>query len=200
MNIGIFSIQGDVEENIISTKEALKKMGISGQVKEVKTPSEIENIDGIIIPGGESTTIGQLSLVNASLKTVQKKIKEGMPAFGICAGLILLSKNVSDRIKGKTDQPVLELLDVTIERNSFGHQSDSFETELDLNSIDIPKFNGVFIRAPSILKTGDGVETLATLDEKIVAVKNGNILATAFHPELTNDSSLHEHFVKMIQN
>ena len=199
MNIGVLSLQGDVAEIIASTKTALSELHETGQVTEVKTPDQISKLDGLIIPGGESTMIGQLSLINGSLKKIKEKINSGMPVFGICAGLILLSKNAKDRVIGSTDQPLLDLLNVDVERNSFGRQRDSFEAEISMDSINIPKFNGVFIRAPSIPEVGDNVDIIAKFNEKIVAVKQGNILATAFHPELTTDVSLHKFFVKILQ-
>jgi 5'-phosphate synthase pdxT subunit len=122
-----------------------------------------------------------------------------MPVFGICAGLILLSKNAKDRVMGNVDQPLLDLLDVKVERNSFGRQRDSFEAKISLEPVNISSFNGVFIRAPSISDIGNDVEILSKFNEKIIAVKQGNILATAFHPELTTDISLHKYFVKIIQ-
>ena len=199
MNIGVLSLQGDVAENIASTEAALSELHETGQVTEVKTPDQISKLDGLIIPGGESTMIGQLSLINGSLKKIKEKINSGMPVFGICAGLILLSKNAKDRVIGSTDQPLLDLLNVDVERNSFGRQRDSFEAEISMDSINIPKFNGVFIRAPSIPEVRDNVDIIAKFNEKIVAVKQGNILATAFHPELTTDVSLHKFFVKILQ-
>ena len=199
LNIGILSVQGDVEENVISTKDALYQLGESGEVNTVKTPEDIAKLDGLIIPGGESTMIGQLSLVNGALKKIKEKVESGMPIFGICAGLIVLSKNAKDRVVGKTEQPLLDLLDVQVERNSFGRQRDSFEADVSMESIEIPKFNGVFIRAPSISEVGSGVEVVSKFNEKIVAVKQGNLLATAFHPELTDDASMHKHFVKMVK-
>lgn len=199
LTIGILSVQGDVYENIKSTELALKEAGLKGTVITVKTPEQISKVDGLVIPGGESTMIGQLSLVNGALKKIKEKIESGMPVFGICAGLILLSNNAKDRIVGKTDQPLLDLLDVNVERNSFGRQKDSFEADLDLSSVNIPNFKGVFIRAPSIVDTGKNVQVLSKFNEKIVAVKQGNILATAFHPELTEDVSMHKYFVNVIQ-
>ena len=198
LNIGILSVQGDVAENIISTKQALNELGQYGTVQTVKTPEQIAKIDGLIIPGGESTMIGQLSLVNGSLKQIKEKIETGMPVLGICAGLILLSKNATDRVVGDTNQPLLDLLDVKVERNSFGRQKDSFEAEVSMDLINIQKFHGVFIRAPLIIELGDKVETISKFNEKIVAVKEGNILGTAFHPELTSDVSLHKFFVNLV--
>ena len=199
LNIGILSIQGDVAENGASMKAALKELGQTGNLIKVKTPEQLSKLDGLIIPGGESTVIGQLSLINGLLKQVKEKIESGMPVFGICAGLILLSKNAEDRVIGNTDQPLLDLLDVKVERNSFGRQRDSFETKISLEPVNISSFHGVFIRAPSISNVGSDVEVLSKFNEKIVAVKQGNIIATAFHPELTTDISLHKYFVKIIQ-
>ena len=199
LNIGVLSIQGDAAENLSSTQDALKELSQEGIVHTVKTPEQIVKLDGLIIPGGESTMIGQLSLINGSLKQIKEKIESGMPVLGICAGLILLSKEAKDRVVGETDQPLLDLLDVQVERNSFGRQQDSFEVEISMDSINIPKFNGVFIRAPSIVEVGDNVETVSKFNEKIVAVKQNNMLGTAFHPELTSDVSLHKYFVNMIK-
>ena len=200
IKVGVLSLQGDVAENIASTKTALSELNKTGTVTEVKTPEQISELDGLIIPGGESTMIGQLSLINGSLKKIKEKIEAGMPVLGICAGLILLSKKAKDRVVGYTDQPLLDLLDVQVERNSFGRQRDSFEAEISMDSLNIPKFNGVFIRAPSISEVGENAEVISKFNEKIVAVKQGNMLGTAFHPELTHDVSLHKYFVNMIKH
>ena len=200
LTVGVLSIQGDVQENIISTKAALDELGFDGTVTDVKTPDEISQLDGLIIPGGESTTIGQLSLVNGSLKVLKEKIDGGMPVLGICAGMIMLSKTANDKVVGKTDQPLLDILDIKLERNSFGRQRDSFETDISLDSINIPKFNGVFIRAPSVSEVGSDVEVLSKFNDKIVAVKKGNVIGTSFHPELTEDNSLHKYFVNLVNS
>lgn len=198
VKIGILAIQGDVAENINATKKAAKELGMDCDVFPVKTPEEISKIDAIIIPGGESTTIGQLSLVNSSLKTLKEKIESGMPALGICAGMILLSKTADDRVVGKTNQPILDLVDVKLERNSFGRQKNSFEANISMEPLNISNYTGVFIRAPSISEVGSDVEVLSKFDEKIVAIKKGNIIGTSFHPELTQDSSLHKYFLNML--
>jgi pyridoxal 5'-phosphate synthase pdxT subunit len=200
LTVGVLSIQGDVQENLISTKAALDELGFDGTVTDVKTPDEISQLDGLIIPGGESTTIGQLSLVNGSLKVLKEKIDSGMPVLGICAGMIMLSKTANDKVVGKTDQPLLDILDIKLERNSFGRQRDSFETDISLDSINIPKFNGVFIRAPSVSEVGSDVEVLSKFNNKIVAVKKGNVIGTSFHPELTEDNSLHKYFVNLVNS
>ena len=196
--IGVLSIQGDVFENLLSARSALDELGIDGMVTDVKTPEEISQLDGLIIPGGESTTIGQLSLVNGSMKVLKEKIKSGMPVLGICAGMIMLSKTADDRVVGKTNQPLLEILDIKLQRNSFGRQQESFEASISMDSIDISKFHGVFIRAPSISDVGSEVEILSKFNERIVAVKKGNVIGTAFHPELTRDTSLHKYFVNLV--
>ena len=198
LTVGVLSIQGDVQENLVSTKAAIDELGIDGKVIAVRTPDEISQLDGLIIPGGESTTIGQLSLVNGSLKILKEKIQSGMPVLGICAGMIMLSNTANDRVIGKTDQPLLDILDIKLERNSFGRQKQSFESDISLDSINIPKFNGVFIRAPSVSDVGSDVEVLSKFNERIVAVKKGNIIATAFHPELTEDTALHKYFINLV--
>ena len=199
LNVGILSIQGDVQENLISVRSAIDELELDVKVSEVKTPDEISQLDGLIIPGGESTTIGQLSLVNGSLKILKEKIENGMPVLGICAGMIMLSKTANDRVVGKTNQPLLDILDIKLERNSFGRQKESFEADVSLDSIGIPKFNGIFIRAPSISDVGSGIEVLSKFNERIIAVKKGNVIGTAFHPELTEDTSLHKYFVNLIK-
>ena len=198
-NVGILALQGDVTENFMATMAALHDAGIDATVSQVKTPDQISKLDGLIIPGGESTMMGQLSMVNGAMNALKELIDGGTPVFGICAGMILLSKNSKDRVMGSTEQPLLDMLDVEIERNSFGRQKDSFQAEISLDPIGISSFQGVFIRAPAILTSGSNVEVLSKFNEKIIAVKQGNILATSFHPELTQDVSLHKHFVEMIK-
>ncbi|MCJ8306780.1 MAG: pyridoxal 5'-phosphate synthase glutaminase subunit PdxT [Nitrosopumilus sp.] len=200
LNVGILSIQGDVQENLLSTKAAFDELGINGNITQVKTTNEIFQLDGLIIPGGESTTIGQLSLVNGSLKILKEKIENGMPVLGICAGMIMLSMTVDDRVVGKTDQPLLNILDIKLQRNSFGRQQDSFESDISMDSIGIPKFNGIFIRAPTVSDIGSDVEILSKFNGQIIAVKKGNIIGTAFHPELTTDISLHKYFVNLVNS
>ncbi|MGY5147113.1 MAG: pyridoxal 5'-phosphate synthase glutaminase subunit PdxT [Candidatus Nitrosopumilus sp. bin_7KS] len=198
LTVGVLSIQGDVQENILSARSAIDELGLDGNVVDVRTPEDISQLDGLIIPGGESTTIGHLSLVNGSLKVMKEKIQSGMPVLGICAGMIMLSNTAKDRIVGKTDQPLLDILDIKLERNSFGRQKESFESNISMDSINIPKFNGVFIRAPSVSEVGSDVEVLSKFNERIVAVKKGNVIGTAFHPELTEDTALHKYFINLV--
>jgi pyridoxal 5'-phosphate synthase pdxT subunit len=199
VNIGILAIQGDVAENLSTTRMAMDELGVEGVVVEVKSPDQISDLDGLIIPGGESTVIGTLSLVNGSLKKIKEKIASGMPVLGTCAGMILLSKKAKDRVVGEMEQPLLDYLDIKIERNAFGRQKDSFEADIALEKIGVPKFHGVFIRAPSVVDAGKDVEILSKFNEKIVAVKQGNIIGTSFHPELTADLSIHKYFVNLVQ-
>ena len=200
LTVGVLSIQGDIQENLVSTKAAIDELGIDGKVIAVRTPDEISQLDGLIIPGGESTTIGQLSLVNGSLKILKEKIQSGMPVLGICAGMIMLSNTANDRVVGKTDQPLLDIFDIKLERNSFGRQKQSFESNISLDSIDIPKFNGVFIRAPSVSDVGSDVEILSKFNDRIVAIKKGNVIGMSFHPELTEDTSVHKYFINLVNN
>jgi 5'-phosphate synthase pdxT subunit len=197
LTFGVLSIQGDVLENILSVKAAIDALDIDATVNAVRTPDEISKVDALVIPGGESTTIGQLSKFNGSLKILKEKIEQGMPVLGICAGMVLLSNNANDKVVGKIDQPLLNILDIKLERNSFGRQRESFESDISLDSIGIPKFNGVFIRAPSISDVGSDVEVLSKFNEKIIAVKKNNVIGVAFHPELTTDISLHKYFVNL---
>ena len=199
VNIGILAVQGDVAENLSTTRMAMDELGVEGIVTEVKSPDQISDLDGLIIPGGESTVIGTLSLVNGSLKKIKEKIASGMPVLGTCAGMILLSKKAKDRVVGDMEQPLLDYLDIKIERNAFGRQKDSFEADIALEKIGVPKFHGVFIRAPSVVDAGKDVEILSKFNEKIVAVKQGNIIGTSFHPELTADLSIHKYFVNLVQ-
>jgi len=197
--IGILSVQGDVAENVSSLVASIADLNADATVSIVKTPEEISEMDGLVIPGGESTTIGQMSLVNGALKEVKQKVESGMPVLGICAGMVLLANNASDKVVGKTEQPLFDFLDVTLERNSFGRQRQSFEANVSMDSIGISNYNGVFIRAPAISSAGD-VEVLAKLDDKVVAIKKGNIIGTSFHPELTEDLAVHKYFVKLVSD
>lgn len=200
MRIGVLSVQGDVAENILSLKTAMTQLGIDGTIINVKSPDEISDLDGIVIPGGESTTMGQMSLVNNSAKILKEKIANGMPALGICAGMILLSKGVNDKNVGKTGQPLYEILDIKVQRNSFGRQSESFEADITLDSLGIAHFNGVFIRAPSVTEVGDNIKILSKFNDKIIAVQQNNIIGVSFHPELTKDVSLHKYFINLVKH
>jgi|SRR3989338_2934191 len=185
--IGVLALQGDFREHI----EMLKKCKVNAV--EIRLPEDLKNIEGLIIPGGESTAIGNLMLRHKLDKEIIKKHKNGMAIYGTCAGAILLSKDIVG-----SSQPRLNLLDVSVKRNDYGRQIDSFEAELKIDWIG--NFNGIFIRAPVIEKVNDGVKILSKLNSKPVLIQKGNILASTFHPELTNDKKVHEYFVKMIKS
>ena len=198
LRIGILGIQGDIEENSDAIKEALKELQIEGSVIFLKKFADISEIDGIIIPGGESTVIGTLLFLHrVQLELLKNKIENGLPVLGTCAGLILLANKAYDRTIGETKQQLLESLNVTVERNAFGRQKDSFETQLSIPILGEDPFKGVFIRGPAITNIGENVQVLTKLDNKIVAVQQNNIIATSFHPELANDIRLHKSFLTM---
>ncbi|RNJ75250.1 MAG: pyridoxal 5'-phosphate synthase glutaminase subunit PdxT [Nitrosopumilus sp. B06] len=197
MKIGILSIQGDTRENEMAVECALQEMNLDGKAMPVKTAKEIDCVDALVLPGGESTTIGTMCQEDGLLGIIKDKIDSGMPVLGICAGLVLLSGAVSDKVTGMTQQPLLQALDVTLERNSFGRQIYSFEKEISLDAIGIPRFNGVFIRAPTISEAKN-TEILSRIDQNITAVKKDKIIATAFHPELAGDTSVHKYFIGLI--
>ena len=199
IKIGVLGIQGDIEENILSTAEALKKLNLRGTVESVRYSESIAELDGLILPGGESTVIGSLlSIQGKVFQTIEKKIKEGMPVFGTCAGLIMLSKRAYDKIVGETKQKLFGILDVVIERNAFGRQHESFEVDLEIPVLGKEPFRGIFIRSPIVNNIGENVIILTKLNDKIVAVKQNNIIGTSFHPELSTDRRLHELFIKDI--
>ncbi|WOV92469.1 MAG: pyridoxal 5'-phosphate synthase glutaminase subunit PdxT [Candidatus Nitrosoabyssus spongiisocia] len=199
LNIGVIGIQGDVYENVIATKMALDNMKQQGDAYAVFDKEGVSNLDGIIIPGGESTTIGKLSERDGMLEEIKSKIESKTPTFGICAGLVLLGKQVYNHTVGDTKQTLFGNLDVDIERNAFGRQQNSFETEIEMNDIQIEKFNAVFIRAPVVSKLGSKTSIISKWNDKIIAVKQNHIIATAFHPELSHSVAMHEYFIKMIQ-
>ncbi|WXG42481.1 MAG: pyridoxal 5'-phosphate synthase glutaminase subunit PdxT [Candidatus Freyarchaeum deiterrae] len=198
MTIGVLAVQGAIEEHVSMTKLAFKSLNMNGEVLWVKKPKQLEEIQGLIIPGGESTVIGRILETSGLLDAIKKFANDGKPILGTCSGMILLAKDVYDRVVGKTDQSTLKLVDITVERNAFGHQSESFENDLDIPLLGEKKFRGVFIRAPVVHRLGDKVKTLCRLDERIVAVQQQNILATSFHPELTDDTRFHEFFLKKV--
>ena len=197
IKIGVLGIQGDIEENILSISEALKNLNLQGTVESVRYSESIAELDGLILPGGESTVIGNLLSIQGNIfQTIKKKITEGMPVLGTCAGLIMLSKRTYDKVVGETKQKLFGVLDVVIERNAFGRQHESFEVDLDIPILGKGLFRGIFIRSPIINNVGESVNILTKLNDKIVAVKQNNIIGTSFHPELSTDRRLHELFIK----
>lgn len=197
MRIAVVGVQGAVEEHVLITKKAMKKLGIDGEVVPTRKKGVVEKSDGVIIPGGESTTISRLIWKDSIAKEVIEKAEEGKPVMGTCAGLILLSKHGDEQVE-KTKTKLLGLLDVWIKRNAFGRQRESFEVNLNVKNIGL--FPAVFIRAPAIVKVGENVEVLAKFEDYIVGVQQGNILGFAFHPELTNDTRIHEYFLKLAES
>lgn len=198
LDIGVLGVQGDIEEHESALKLAFKRMKLDGDVTWVKTTQQAENVHGLIVPGGESTAIGRLAENKAVLHTLQNKIEKGLPTFGTCAGLIMLANKAYDRIVEGTKQPLLGGLDITVERNAFGRQRESFEAGLSIPALGQERFRGVFIRSPVVKQVGPKVEILSRFNEKIVAVRQGNILATSFHPELSGDTRFHEYFIQLV--
>ncbi|MDN4620868.1 pyridoxal 5'-phosphate synthase glutaminase subunit PdxT [Paenibacillus sp. PsM32] len=187
MKIGVLALQGAVAEH-------LKSLQLAGaEAIRIKRIEQLEEIDGLVIPGGESTTIGKLMRKYGFIEAIQQFSEQGKPLFGTCAGLIVLS----ERIAGQ-DQPHLSLMDMTVSRNAFGRQRESFETDLDVVGIDEP-IRAVFIRAPLIQEVGEGVQVLSTYHDEIVTARQGHLLACSFHPELTDDYRLHQYFADMVQ-
>jgi len=190
--IGVLALQGDVAEH----RRAVTGTGASAVA--VRRPAELDAVDGLIIPGGESTTMWKLADVFEMMDPLRKRIANGLPVFGSCAGMIMLAANLLDRIEG---QETLGGLDVTVRRNAFGRQVDSFESDIDLRGVDGPPFRAVFIRAPWVEQAGPGVEVLGTEPRtgRIVAVRQGPVLATSFHPELTRDGRIHQLFSEIVR-
>ncbi|MGQ0603547.1 MAG: pyridoxal 5'-phosphate synthase glutaminase subunit PdxT [Anaerolineales bacterium] len=190
MRFGVLALQGDFAEHIAT----LRRIGVEGV--EVRLPRDLEGLNGLIIPGGESTTIGKLAVLYGLMEPL-REFAQHKPVWGTCAGAIFLSRDVHRQ------QPLLEVMDITLARNAFGRQVDSFEVDLDVPAL--PNANGVgkayhaiFIRAPLIERVGPGVEVLAALpDERIVAAQQGKLLATSFHPELTRDDRFHRYFLRL---
>ena len=184
--IGVLALQGDFAEH----KSVLERIG--AEVREIRVPHDLNGLKGLVIPGGESTTIGGLLETYRLLEPIRELGTAGLPIWGTCAGLILLAKDVG------RSQPVLGLMDVCVERNAFGRQMESFETDLKVRNVPGGPFHAVFIRAPVVVEVGASVDVLASLDDgRIVAVQQEQLLGTAFHPELTNDVRMHQVFVEM---
>ncbi|HEU5114026.1 MAG TPA: pyridoxal 5'-phosphate synthase glutaminase subunit PdxT [Acidimicrobiia bacterium] len=185
-NVGVLALQGDVREHI----HTLESLGVAAT--PVKTPNQLGSADALVIPGGESTTIGKMAVRFDLLEPLRRSIEDGLPTYGTCAGLILLAGAVTDG-----DQPLLGVLDVVVRRNAFGRQNESFESDLVVAGLDAP-FHAVFIRAPWVEKVGADVQVLADIDEHPVMVRQGNILATSFHPELTGDGRIHQLLLDLV--
>lgn len=193
--IGVLALQGDVREHLA----ALESSGAAGS--SVRRAEELDEVDGLIIPGGESTTMSNLLTVFDLLEPLRARLKDGLPAYGSCAGMILLAGEVLDT---RPDAHHLDALDITVRRNAFGRQVDSFETDLQFAGIEGDAVRAVFIRAPWVERVGPDVEVLATVPEgpaagRVVAVRQGNVMATSFHPEVTGDRRVHQQFVDLVR-
>jgi 5'-phosphate synthase pdxT subunit len=174
-------------------------MRIKGSVESVRYSEEIEKVDSLIIPGGESGVISLLvAIQGGAFQTVKRLVSNGMPVMGTCAGMIILSKHAYDRVVGETKQQLMGNLDIVVERNAFGRQNDSFEVDLQIPFLGKDDFKCVFIRSPIVREVGKEVEVIATFNNKIVAVKQKNIFGTSFHPELSGDDRLHRQFIKTV--
>jgi pyridoxal 5'-phosphate synthase pdxT subunit len=191
--IGVLALQGDVAEHV----RVLTSLGAS--TVAVRTPDQLDQVDGLIIPGGESTTMWRLAMAFDMLAPVRKRIEAGLPAFGCCAGMIMLADRIVDGAEG---QETFGGIDMTVRRNAFGRQVNSFESDIELHGIAGPPLRAVFIRAPWVEATGPDVEILGTDagTDRIVAVRQGQLLATAFHPELTRDVRLHQLFADIVRD
>jgi len=188
--IGVLALQGAFDAHV----QHLNALDVD--VRLVKTESDLEEIDGLIIPGGESTTMSNLLVASGLGKTLTQKIDDGFPVFGTCAGMIMMANSIMD---GRPDQIVLNAMDIEVRRNGYGRQNDSFEQDIDIESFDVP-FHALFIRAPIIEKMANDVEVLSTVNGHPVLVRQGKALASSFHPELVSDLRVHEIFLSMIHD
>ena len=189
MQVGVLAMQGAFIEH----EKALVRIGV--EPVEVRLPGHLDGLDGLIIPGGESTTIGQLAERWELLEPIRAFVQGGRPLWGTCGGMILMASQV---LHETPDQPLLGLMDIVVRRNAFGRQVDSFETDLEIPALGGGPFHAIFIRAPLIERVGQAVEVLARLDDgTVVAARQGNLLVTAFHPELTDDDRFHRYFAAL---
>jgi 5'-phosphate synthase pdxT subunit len=184
--VGVLGLQGDFAEHL----RTLERIGAEGV--DVRRADQLDEVDALIIPGGESTTIGKLAERYDIIPKLKDRVAEGMPVWGTCAGAIFLAKDVPGH-----PHPIAGLMDIAVERNAFGRQQESFETDLDVKGFDAP-YHAVFIRAPKIARVGKSVDMLASLEDgTVVAARQGNLLATSFHPELTRDDRFHRYFLTL---
>lgn len=188
MKVGVLAVQGASREHL----QTLRRLEV--EAMGVRTPEEVAACDALIIPGGESTTIGKLMARYGLLEAVREHAASGKPLLGTCAGMILMAKRIE---AAATDQPRLDLMDITVERNAFGRQVDSFETDIDFKGVNSGRVRAVFIRAPVIQSVGEAVDVLAVHEGRIIAARQGNLLVLAFHPELTDDVRIHRYFLSM---
>jgi len=187
MKIGVLALQGAFREHCWT----LERLGVTAV--EIRKPAQLDGVSGLIIPGGESTTIGKLMAQWGLMEKVQTRARQGMAIYGTCAGMIMLAKEIID-----SDQPRLGLMDVAVRRNGFGRQRESFEANMLVPEFGTEPVQAVFIRAPYIERAGDNVKVMATVNDKIVIARQDKLLVTAFHPELTDDDRIHKYFISMI--
>jgi 5'-phosphate synthase pdxT subunit len=196
MKIGVIGVQGAVSEHIEATKRAMINLGLEGEVVWVGRPEHLDGVTGVIIPGGESTTIGKLMRRTGTFDSVRRLGENGAPILGTCAGLIALAKRGDEQVM-RTGQPLLGLMDIAVVRNAFGRQRESFEVELEIPVLGEKPFPCVFIRAPAVSEVWGDAEVIAEFRGRIVGVRQRNLTAVAFHPELTPDTRLHEYFLNL---
>ncbi len=194
MKVGILALQGGIAEHVYMLNK-LKKMGYDLEIKEIRLPNELD-VDAIILPGGESTTQKRLMKKVGLIEPLREKILEGLPTLAVCAGVALVAKKVKDKQSGKEYEPVLSVLGVEVIRNYFGRQRESFEADIEIKGVG--KFRGIFIRAPIMKPIEENVEVLAEFEGPVM-VKQGNIIATSFHPELTDDVRVHKMLLDMVK-
>jgi 5'-phosphate synthase pdxT subunit len=197
MRIGVIAIQGNVEEHVESFRNALKQANREADIIKIKHPGLVPTCDALIIPGGESTTLGRSMEREGIASEIRAAANAGVAIMGTCAGLVLLAKHGDEQVE-KTNQALLGLMDIKVNRNAFGRQKESFESMIDFKGFSEP-FRALFIRAPCITDCGKDVEILSIYDDVIVAARQNNLLALAFHPELTDDPRIHHYFLKMIR-
>jgi len=198
MKIGVVGLQGAISEHVEAVERAMKALGVEGEASWIRGAEEIDELDGVIIPGGESTTIGKLMTKGGLFQKVQERARSGMPVLGTCAGLILLAKEGDEQVE-RTGQPLLGLMDVKVMRNAFGRQRESFEVDLEIPALGEEPLRAVFIRAPAIERVWGEAKPLAKYQGKIVAAQQGKLVAMAFHPELTPDTRAHEYFLRLCE-
>jgi 5'-phosphate synthase pdxT subunit len=196
MKIGVVAFQGAVSEHVSILNKTFSKMNLQGSIIEVKRKDDLKDLSGLIIPGGESTTISKLIKKSDMPDSIREKAESGMPVMGTCAGCILLAKEGDEEVTN-TKTELLNLMDMKITRNAFGRQKESFETKIEIEGLKEP-YNAVFIRAPAILKVWGGCKVISKYQNKIIMARQDNLLAASFHPELTDDIRVHELFLKMI--
>jgi 5'-phosphate synthase pdxT subunit len=197
MKFGVIAIQGNIEEHVRALEKALAERGERGEVVKIKHRGIVPSCDALILPGGESTTIGRLLEREQIMSEIKTCVANAaLPILGTCAGMVLLAQE-GDEDVAKTGQPLLGLMNVTVKRNAFGRQRESFEVPLRLRIFDEP-FQAVFIRAPALTRVGENVEVLATFETQIVAAQQGRLLALSFHPELTEDRRIHHYFLELL--